>query len=101
VLAGLGRGDGALWVGAGEVSLVGNEQRAEGEERGSWACSSSPPPRPTVRVGAEGARLDRRDIHEHGYRARANWNSVSHSRVDFSGFLPTTCSVKCPQEFQI
>jgi hypothetical protein len=35
VLAGLGRGNGALWVGAGEVTTVGNEQRAEGEEGGS------------------------------------------------------------------
>jgi hypothetical protein len=59
VLAGLGRGDGALWVGAGEVTAVGNVQRAEGEERGSWARSSSPPPGLTARVGAEEAGLDR------------------------------------------
>jgi hypothetical protein len=37
VLEGFGRGDGVLWVGAGEVTTVGNVQRAEGEERGSWA----------------------------------------------------------------
>jgi hypothetical protein len=35
VLAGLGRGDGALWVGAGEVTPVGNVQRAEGKRGGS------------------------------------------------------------------
>jgi hypothetical protein len=101
VLAGLGRGDGVLWVGAGEVTTVGNVQRAEGEERGSWACSSSSSPCLTARVGAEGAGLDRGDVQEHGYRARANWNNDAHSEVDFSGFLPTRCSVKCPQEFKI
>jgi hypothetical protein len=58
VLAGLGRGDGVLWVGSGEVAMVGDVQRAEGEERGSWARSSSSPPLLTARVGAEGAGLD-------------------------------------------
>jgi hypothetical protein len=101
VLAGLGRGDGARWVGAGEVTTVGNVQRAEGEERGSWACSSSSPLFLTARVGAEGAGLDRGVVHEHGYRARVNWNSVAHSEFDLSGFLPTRCSVKCPQELKI
>jgi hypothetical protein len=55
VLAGFGLGDGVLWVGAGEVATVGDVQEAEGEERGSWARSSSSPPLLTARVGAEGA----------------------------------------------
>jgi hypothetical protein len=43
VLAGLGRGDGALWVGDGELMPVGNVQRAEGErERGSGRLLPSP-----------------------------------------------------------
>jgi hypothetical protein len=37
VLAGLGHGDGALWVGVGETTPVGNVQRAKGKERGVWA----------------------------------------------------------------
>jgi hypothetical protein len=86
MLAGLGRGDGVLWVGAGEVTPVGNVQRAEGEERGSWAGSSSSPPCLTARVGAEGAGLDRGGLHEHGYRARANGNSDDHSELIFSDF---------------
>jgi hypothetical protein len=88
VLAGLGRGNGALWVGAGKVTTVGNVQRAEGEERGSWAGSPSSPPFLTARVRAEGAGLDRGDVHGHGYRARANWNSVAHSSFDFLDFCP-------------
>jgi hypothetical protein len=42
VLAGLGRGDEALWVGVGKTTPVGNEQRAEGEERGSGRFLPSP-----------------------------------------------------------
>jgi hypothetical protein len=59
VLEGLGRGDGVLCVGAGEATQVGNVQRAEGEERGSWARSSSPPLGLTARVRVEGAGLYR------------------------------------------
>jgi hypothetical protein len=88
VLAGLGRGDGALWVGAGEVTTVGNVQRAKGEERGSWACSSSSPPFLTARVRVEGAGLDRGDVHEHGYRIKTNGNRVGHSSSDFLDFCP-------------
>jgi hypothetical protein len=58
VLEGFGLGDGVLWVGSGEVTAVGDVQGAEGEERGSWARSSSSPPILTARVGAEGAGLD-------------------------------------------
>jgi hypothetical protein len=35
VLAGFCLGDGVLWVGSGEVTAVGDVQRAEEEERGS------------------------------------------------------------------
>jgi hypothetical protein len=58
VLAGFGLGDGVLWVASGEATTVGDVQRAEEEERGSWARSSSSPPFLMARVGAEGAGLD-------------------------------------------
>jgi hypothetical protein len=86
VLAGLGRGDRVLWVGAGEVATVGDVQRAEEEERGSWARSSSSPPFLTARVGAEGAGLDRGGFHEHGYRVETNGDSDAHSNLIFSDF---------------
>jgi hypothetical protein len=57
-------------------------------ERGGSGGSSSSPPRLTVRVGAEGAGLDRGGLHEHGYRARANRNSDDHSSFDFLDFCP-------------
>jgi hypothetical protein len=86
VLAGFCLGDGVLWIGSGEVTAVGDVQRAEGEERGSWARSSSSPPLLMARVGAEGAGLDQGGLHEHGYRFKANGNSEAHSSFDFSGF---------------
>jgi hypothetical protein len=86
VLEGFGLGDGVLWVGSGEVTAVGDVQRAEEEERGSWALSSSSPPFLMARVGAEGAGLDRGGLHEHGYKLKANGNSEAHSSFDFSGF---------------
>jgi hypothetical protein len=55
VLAGLGRGDGVLWVGAGEATTVGVVQGAAGQRGGVRVCSSSSPPSLTARVGAEGA----------------------------------------------
>jgi hypothetical protein len=61
VLAGFCLDDGVLWVGAGEVATVGDVQRAEEEERGSWALSSSSPPFLTAQVRAEGAGLDQGD----------------------------------------
>jgi hypothetical protein len=100
VLEGFGLGDWVLWVGSGEVTAVGDVQGAEGEERGSWARSSSSPPFLTARVGAEGARLDRGSVHGMATGSGANENSDLHSETDFSRFLPTTCSIKCPQEFK-
>jgi hypothetical protein len=86
VLAGFYRGDGVLWVGAGEVVMVGDVQGAEEEEGGSWARSSSSPPLLTARVGAEGAGLDRGGVHEHGYRIETNGDSEAHSKLDFPDF---------------
>jgi hypothetical protein len=40
VLAGLGRGDGVLWVGVGEATMVGIVQREEGQRGGVRAASS-------------------------------------------------------------
>jgi hypothetical protein len=88
VLAGLGHGDGALWVGGGETTPVGNVQRAEGKKGGSGGCSSSFPPCLTAWVGAGEAGLDSGGLHEHGYRAGANVNSDGHSRIDFLDFCP-------------
>jgi hypothetical protein len=42
VLAGLGRGDGALWVGCGELTLVGSLQRGRGRGEGVRARSPFP-----------------------------------------------------------
>jgi hypothetical protein len=68
VLGGFGPGRGVLWVGAGEVLMVGDMREAEGEERGSWARASSSPPLLMAQVGAEGAGVDRGVVQEHGYR---------------------------------
>jgi hypothetical protein len=101
VLAGFGLGVGALWALVGEVTPVGIVQRAEGEERGVRAASSfsfhvSRPGSGQGRLG-----LNNGGLHEHGYRAKANGNSVGHSSLDLSWISPTKCSVKCPQEFKI
>jgi hypothetical protein len=82
VLAGFCLDDGVLWVGAGEFATVGDVQRAEEEERGS----SSSPPFLMARVGAEGARLDRRDVYERGYKVKMNGSSDPHSNLIFSDF---------------
>jgi hypothetical protein len=68
VLEGFGLGDGVLCVSSGEVTAVGDVQRAGEEERGSWALFSSSPPFLTARVRAEGAGVDRGEVHEHGDR---------------------------------
>jgi hypothetical protein len=64
--------------------------RAEsrGKERGVRVCSSSSPPCLTAWVGAGEAGDRPRDVHEHGYRARANVNSIGHSDFDFLDFCP-------------
>jgi hypothetical protein len=100
VLEGFGLGGGVLWVGSGEATTVGGLQREEGQRGGVRLRSSSSPPRFTARVGAEGAGLDRGGLHEHGYRLKTNGNSEAHSDLIFSDFLLTTCSIKCPQEFE-
>jgi hypothetical protein len=55
VLAGLGRGDGVLWVGAGEATLVGSLQRGRGTEKGGPGGFFLLLPSLTASVGAEGA----------------------------------------------
>jgi hypothetical protein len=101
VLAGCCLGVGALWARVGETTPVGIVQRAEGKERGGPGGFFPLLPCLTAWVGAAEAGARPRVVHEHGYRARANVNSVGHSRVDFPGFLPTRCSTQCPQEFKI
>jgi hypothetical protein len=68
VLEGFGLGGGAMWVGAGEATLVGNLQRGRGTERGGPGGVFPLLPCRTARVGTEGAGLDHGDVHEHGYR---------------------------------
>jgi hypothetical protein len=68
-----------LWVGAGEVLMVGDVQEAEGEERGSWARSSPSPPLLMAQVRAEGAGVDQVGLHKHGYSHWAKKNSDAHS----------------------
>jgi hypothetical protein len=57
----------------------------------------------TAWVGAGEAGLDRGSVHGMATGPGANENSDGHSELDFSGFLPARCSIKCPQEikFQI
>jgi hypothetical protein len=81
MLEGCSLGRGVLWFGAGEVTMVGDVQRAGEEERGSWALSSSSPPFLTARVGAEGAGLDHGDVNKHGYRHETNGSTDLHSNL--------------------
>jgi hypothetical protein len=88
VLAGCCLGVGALWAGVGEITPVGIVQRAEGKRGGSGRVLPlflhvSRPGSGQGRLG-----LDRGGVHEHGYRARANGNSVGHSSFDFPKFCP-------------
>jgi hypothetical protein len=102
----------ACW--RGSVSATGCCGSALAQSRWSATCSelgkkrggvlgavSSSPPFLMARVGAEGARLDRGIVQEHGYRHETNGDSGLHSELDFSRFLSARCSTKCPQEIQI
>jgi hypothetical protein len=87
VLAGFCQGDGVLWVGAGEVAMVGDVQGAEGEERGGvLGVFLVFPPFLTAWVGAKGAGVDRGVVHEHGYRVEMDGDSDPHSSSDFLDF---------------
>jgi hypothetical protein len=44
------------------------------------------PPFLTAWVGAEGAGVDRGDVHERGYRVETNGDSAAHSKLDFLDF---------------
>jgi hypothetical protein len=98
MLEGFGLGGRVLWVGSGEVTRVGDVQRAGEEERRVLGAVSSSPPFLTARVGAEGAGLDRGVVQEHGYRHGTNGDSDLHSKLDFSRFSSARCSTKCPHE---
>jgi hypothetical protein len=67
--------------------MVGDVQGAEGEERGVLGAFFFFPPFLTAWVGAEGAGVDRGDLHEHGYRLKTNGNSDAHSSSDFLDFF--------------
>jgi hypothetical protein len=68
VLAGLGRGDGVLWVGGGETMTVGIVQREEGHSEGGPGGFFLLLPCRTAWVGAEGAGARPRRLPRHGYR---------------------------------
>jgi hypothetical protein len=101
VLAGLGRSDGALWVGCGELTLVGVVQREERQRGGGSGCFSSLSSLSHGLGRGWGGWARQRECPRHGYRVRAKVNSDVHSKTDFSRFVPTTCSTQCPQELKI
>jgi hypothetical protein len=61
-------------------------REGEGEERGGPGGVLHFLPCRTAWVGAEGARLDRGGLHEHGYRVETNGDSDAHSKLDFLDF---------------
>jgi hypothetical protein len=93
MLEGCCLGCGVLWVGAGEVTVVGSLQRGRRRREGGLGGVLHFLPCRTARVGAEGAGLDRGVVHEHGYRHGTNGDSDLHSNHDFLDFcLPGVCS---------
>jgi hypothetical protein len=64
--------------GPGVFVLLSSMSHGLGRGRGGWA-------RP-------------RGLPRHGYRVRAKVNSDVHCESDFPRFLPSRCSIKCPQE---
>jgi hypothetical protein len=82
VLGGFGLGCDVLWVGSGAVMAFDVVQEEERQRGGVLGAVSSSPPFLTARVGAEGARLDRGTIQEHGYSHRRNDDSDPHSDHD-------------------
>jgi hypothetical protein len=92
--------DGVLWVGSGEVAMVGDVQRAEGEERGVLGAFSFFSTTFHGSGQGRGGWARPRRLSRHGYRVRARENSGAHSETNFLRFLLTTCSIKCPQEFK-
>jgi hypothetical protein len=97
VLAGFCLGDGVLWVGSGEVTAVGSLQRGRGQRGGSGR--RLPLLLHFSRLGSGQRGLgSTAEALQAWYRVQANVNSNAHSELDFLRFLPTTCSIKCPQE---
>jgi hypothetical protein len=88
VLEGFGRGDGVLWVGAGEATTVGVVQGEEGQRGGGPGGVFLLLPCRTAWVGVEGAGLDRGGLHEHGYRIKTNGNRIVHSSSDILDSCP-------------
>jgi hypothetical protein len=86
VLEGFCLGDGGLWVGSGAVTAVGVMQEEKRQRGGVLGAFFFFPPLLTARVRAEGARLDRGRLHEHGYRVETNGDSEAHSKLDFLDF---------------
>jgi hypothetical protein len=100
MLVGFCLGDGVLWVGSGEVAMVGDVQRAEGEERGVLGTFSFFSSTFHGLGRGRGGWARPRRLSRHCYRVRARENSGAHSETNFLRFLLTTCSIKCPQEFK-
>jgi hypothetical protein len=90
VLEGCCLGCGVLWVGAGEVTVVGSLQRGRRRREGGPGGVHHFLPCRTAWVGAEGAGVDRGGVHERGYRVETNGDSEAHSKLDFLDFcLPS------------
>jgi hypothetical protein len=101
VLEGLGLGGGVLWVGSGEVTMVGDVQRAEEEERGVLGAVFLFSSLSHGSGRGRGGWARPRRLSRHGYRDETNGSSDLHSKINFLRFLFSRCSVKCPQETQI
>jgi hypothetical protein len=96
VLAGFCLGDGGLWVGSGEVTVVGSLQRGRRRREGGPGGVLHFLPCRTAWVGVEGAGLDRGGLHKHGYRHEMNGNSAAYSSFDFLDFcLPSVRPNAC------
>jgi hypothetical protein len=73
---------GRLWRGHGGRQLAERKRDREGGPGGVFPLL----PCRSAWVGAEGAGLDRGDVHECGYRVQTNVNSDAHSERFFSDF---------------
>jgi hypothetical protein len=82
VLSRLRSAMGQCWRGHGGRQLAEREKEKRGGPGGVLRFL----PCRTAWVGAEGARVDRGDVLEHGYRLRARENSDAHSASDFLDF---------------
>jgi hypothetical protein len=87
---------GRCWRGHAGRQLAERKRDREGGPGGVFPLL----PCRTVWVGAEGAGLDRGDVHEHGYRIRARENSDAHSASDFLDSCPPGVRSNARKKFE-